>query len=310
MNTPKEKPIKILLIEDNPWQGRLIREMLADVRYGSKADTGTAYHLEHVGRLSTGLDRLTKGGIDVVLLDLTLPDSTGFETFSRTYSQATDTPIVILTDLDDEALATRAVREGAQDYIFKGDVNGDLLARSIRYAIERHGMQVALRDMAIKDELTGLHNRRGFLALTQQQFKIANRTKRGMFLVFADLDNMKWINDTFGHHEGDRALVEFADILNRTFRKADIIARIGGDEFAVLALEAHERSSRILDTRLQERIDARNAEKDHPYMISISKGIVRYDPEKPCSIEEILKRADHLMYRQKRGKIKEQPSRK
>jgi Flp pilus assembly CpaE family ATPase len=126
-----DKVMKVLLIEDNPGDARLIREMLAEERVAS-------FDLERADRLSTGLGRLAVGGIDVVLLDLSLPDSQGLSTFVRVHAQAPEVPIVLLTGLDDEQLAVEAMRQGAQDYLVKGQVDSSLLVRSMRYAIERH----------------------------------------------------------------------------------------------------------------------------------------------------------------------------
>jgi len=134
-----DKHIKVLLIEDNPGDARLIREMVAEVG-------GARFDLECVDRLSTALERLAAGGIDVVLLDLGLPDSTGFDTFTKVYAQSPEAPIVVLTGLDDEALAVEAVREGAQDYLTKGQVDGNLLVRAMKYAIERKRAEEELRD--------------------------------------------------------------------------------------------------------------------------------------------------------------------
>jgi diguanylate cyclase (GGDEF)-like protein len=161
---------------------------------------------------------------------------------------------------------------------------------------------VELRAKSLSDELTGLYNRRGFFFLIQQQLKIADRTKRGFVLVFADLDNMKQINDTFGHREGDRALIEAANLLTGAFRGADIVARIGGDEFAVVAIEAGKDAADTLAARLQEQIDARNRRGDLRFTLSLSVGMSRYDPDCPCSIDELIARADALMYEQKQGR--------
>ena len=122
---------RVLLIEDNPGDARLIWEMLAEVK-GSPVD------LKYADRLSSGLERLAEGGIDVILLDLSLPDSEGLDTFAQVHARAPQVPIIVLTGLDDESLAVKAVREGAQDYLVKGQVDGRLLVRAIRYAIERH----------------------------------------------------------------------------------------------------------------------------------------------------------------------------
>jgi PAS domain S-box-containing protein len=134
----KDKPIKVLLIEDNAGDFRLIREMLAEVR-------PVTFDVERADRLSTGLERLTVGGIDVALLDLSLPDSRGLDTFARVHAQAPQVPIVVLTSLDDEELAVKAVRQGAQEYLVKGHVDGYSLARAIRHAIERKRAEETLR---------------------------------------------------------------------------------------------------------------------------------------------------------------------
>lgn len=298
-----EKPIKILLIEDNPGDARLIQEMIS----GSGRIT---FDLKHADRLSKGLKELTSGKISVVLLDLSLPDSQGLGTFARLHESKPDVPVIVLTGLADEEIAVKAVREGAQDYLVKGHVDSNLLERAIRYAIERQRLsdeleqarlkeREELRAISLVDELTGLYNRRGFLTLADQQLKLADRTKKGMLILFVDLDHLKQINDTFGHPEGDLALAETASILKRTFRKSDIIARIGGDEFAVLAIESHKDHARILHSRLEKNIAEHNAQRDSRYKLSVSVGITFYDPESPGAIEELLSQADKLMYEHK-----------
>lgn len=127
----------VLLIEDNPADARLVRELLADAK-------GDDFTLIAADTLMAGLKRLTKGGIDLILLDLGLSDSQGIETFGRVRAQGPDVPIVVLTGLDDEAVALQAVREGAQDYLVKGALDGTLLVRSVRHSVQRHGLQRAL----------------------------------------------------------------------------------------------------------------------------------------------------------------------
>ena len=168
-----------------------------------------------------------------------------------------------------------------------------------KYSKRLEEMVQELRNQALVDGLTGLYNRRGFMFLAQQQLKLANRNKTGMLLLFADFNNLKWINDTLGHYKGDLALIETANILKGTFREPDIIARIGGDEFGVLAIEGRRDSAEMLISRLQENLDTHNARGTRRYKLSLSMGIARYDPECPCSIDELLGRADSLMYEQK-----------
>ncbi|MEE8152253.1 MAG: PAS domain S-box protein [candidate division NC10 bacterium] len=138
--------INILLIEDNPGDARLIREMLGEVR-------GASFAMEVASELPTGLQRLSAGGADVVLLDLSMPGSGGLDTFTKAHAQAGQVPIIVLTGLDDEAVAVRAVREGAQDYLIKGQVDSHLLGRAIRYAIERKRAEAALERLRHQNEM-------------------------------------------------------------------------------------------------------------------------------------------------------------
>ena len=145
-----DRPLRVLLIEDNPADARMIREMLKGLRDG-------VLELETADTLSTGLVRLADGERDVVLLDLSLPDSQGFDTFLKLREKAGSVPVVLLTGLDDEALAIRAVHEGAQDYLIKGQVDGHLLSRALRYAIERNKLIRELQDaLASVKTLSGM----------------------------------------------------------------------------------------------------------------------------------------------------------
>jgi diguanylate cyclase (GGDEF)-like protein/PAS domain S-box-containing protein len=167
---------------------------------------------------------------------------------------------------------------------------------------ERKRMEGEILALSITDQLTGLHNRRGFLSLAGQQLKLAERSKSGMLLFFADLDGLKWINDTLGHEEGDKALIEAATVLKETFRTSDIIARLGGDEYAALAVDITEANSEIFTARLQSLIDTRNNQENRRYRLSISVGCSYYDPENPCTLDELIAHADQLMYEQKQYK--------
>ena len=131
---------------------------------------------------------------------------------------------------------------------------------------------------------------------------MADRLKRGIFLLYADLDGLKVINDTLGHEEGDRAIKEIAVILKETFRNSDIIGRIGGDEFVVIPIATVADNLNVITTRLQKNIDIQNEKINRNYKLSLSIGIAYYDPEHPITIEELLTVADALMYDQKRNK--------
>jgi diguanylate cyclase (GGDEF)-like protein len=211
-------------------------------------------------------------------------------------------PLVVLTGRDDEELAVQAVREGAQDYLVKGQAEAALLSRALRHAMQRHRLQTTLQNLSVMDELTGLHNRRGFLNLAEQHLKLARRTRKPFSLAFIDLDGLKEVNDTLGHVEGDRALVETASLLRVCLRESDIPGRLGGDEFVLLLATATENSQDGVRRRLQEQLDSCNAEPGRRYKLSFSVGIVAVAPEQQLSIEELVSQADALMYQEKKGK--------
>jgi diguanylate cyclase (GGDEF)-like protein/PAS domain S-box-containing protein len=145
-----------------------------------------------------------------------------------------------------------------------------------------------LRSMSLRDELTGLYNRRGLLALGEQQLKLADRARKGLLLMFADVDGLKAINDEHGHQEGDRALKAVASALGSSFRESDLIARVGGDEFCVLAFGARKLDVEQLSQRLQDSLNERLASAKVPYQIALSVGAAYRDPEAPMPIEKLM----------------------
>ncbi|MGZ5435849.1 MAG: GGDEF domain-containing protein [Pyrinomonadaceae bacterium] len=183
------------------------------------------------------------------------------------------------------------------------DVDGDPahFIFQIQDITERKRVEAALQNLSLIDELTGLYNRRGFMAVTEQHLAAIRRNKQVPVILYADLDGLKTINDSLGHHEGDRALKKTGDILKDTFRTSDIVARLGGDEFVVLAAIGQEEVADSLTERLQERFDISNAQANRPYQLSISVGVVHFDST-DTSIEEVTARADRSMYEDKRRK--------
>jgi diguanylate cyclase (GGDEF)-like protein len=291
----EESIVRVLLIEDNPGDARLIKEALAE-------STRTRFQVEVAQTLADGLVRLAAEDYDAALIDLSLPDSMGLDTFHRARAGAEAIPIIVLTGLDDDTVASAAVNAGAQDFISKNRLEPDGLARAIRYAIERHRMLQQVRQMAVLDELTSLNNRRGFVLVCQHLWQVANRNGKRLALLFLDLDGLKQINDGHGHAQGDRALVDMADILRHTFRKADVLGRLGGDEFVVLLAEgSSEGAARALE-RLRASVDGFNQQAARPYRLSTSVGVSWYEPDAPASVEAVIEQADRAMYADKLAK--------
>ncbi len=178
-----------------------------------------------------------------------------------------------------------------------------LMIRSTMFDItERKRAEEALKTLSLKDDLTGLYNRRGFFTLAEQGLKTAQRMGTEMLLIFGDLDNLKGINDTFGHQEGDQALVDTSQILKETFRESDIIARIGGDEFVILAMNSFETSAEKLINRFEQVLNEHPLQTKRPYTLSLSLGLACFDPQNPCSIDVLLAQADKIMYENKQKK--------
>jgi two-component system cell cycle response regulator len=198
---------------------------------------------------------------------------------------------LILQEVDDISKTLKSNLPDAQAL-------SEALHRTVLCAIRQSILDRELRSLALTDDLTRLYNRRAFHALSTQQLKVMRRKGQGLLLFFADVNHLKNINDTYGHREGDLALVRAADALERTFRDSDILARLGGDEFAILALEASCQNQDAILRRLEGQLQKASAEEPR-YKLSLSVGAARFDPKHGVSLEDLLARADQAMYEQK-----------
>jgi diguanylate cyclase (GGDEF)-like protein len=288
------KAIKVLVIEDNPADLILTRRLL------EKAGEG-AFEVKTADRLSRGIELAAEGKIDIVLLDLDLPDSNGLDTFLRFRSLLSDTPIVVLSGLEDEEISRQAVREGAQDYLIKGKADRVLLEHSIRYAIERQKAEDRVRTLAYHDPLTGLPNRtllmdRGLLSLAASK-----RYKEKTAVMLIDLDKFKEINDRLGHESGDEVLKEVAGRLKNSLRLIDTVCRLGGDEFAILISEIKDpQAAAVVAGKLLEVVRRPVALGGKTAGVSGSIGIAIY-PDDGEDLPTLLKAADRAMYEAKKA---------
>ncbi len=167
---------------------------------------------------------------------------------------------------------------------------------------ERQEMIQRLESYSVTDELTGLYNRRGFFTITKEYLNLAVRKNIRMYLLYVDMDELKVINDTYGHHVGDEALRQLAQVLKSTFRSSDIKGRMGGDEFAIFPIDSTEEGVASATARLARNVAAFNESGPTPFKISISTGVSSFDPEHPSTMEDLLMIADKRMYEEKMSK--------
>ncbi|HEX9704304.1 MAG TPA: diguanylate cyclase response regulator [Gemmatimonadales bacterium] len=293
-NEVARDPLIVLVVSDQDDEADRVEELLRDAVPGRFAVAATSS--------ATALARLARGGIDAVLLVMPLAARRGFTTFTDMRAQTPHVPFLFLSDSKDERHGLEAVRAGAQDFLVNDEADGPVLARALRLAIERNRLHSALLDMALVDDLTGLYNRRGFLTLATRDLRLARRSDETLLVAFADMDDLKGVNDSMGHAVGDRALRDTAAVLRQTFRDSDLVARIGGDEYAVLVRHARPDSGTVLGDRLKRQVRELNRRAARPYQLSISLGFAWHKAGSLASVAGLLDRADRALYRDKRKK--------
>ena len=232
----------ILLVESNLSDARHVGTLL-------KETNPDQVDVTHVGNLQDALRVLQRRYFGVVLLDLDLPDGEGLDSISKVLDTGSGAALVVLSADEDEDLSIRALQAGAQDYLVKAQLNGPTLRRSMRYAIERRRAQARLSQLAQCDQLTGLTNRTYFRRQLSQSMRRAAEEGRSIVLMVLDFDRFNLINDTFGHDLGDTLLRVAAGRLRSCVREAVVLARIDGDEFAVVfdEFEDPRRASEVAD---------------------------------------------------------------
>ena len=289
---PPLLPSRVLLVEDNEVDVAMVRALLAE-------SVGRSCQVTSVGRLADARAHLLAAGTDCVLLDLSLPDGEGMETVQVVLGTSPEVPIIVLSGLQDDRVTMAALNEGAQDYLVKGQVDGSSLWRSIRYAVERKRAEVALRQQALHDSLTGLANRPLFMDRLRAAIARLARQDRPLAVLVMDLDRFKWVNDSLGHDAGDELLMATARRIERAVRPTDLVARFGGDEFVVLCEDVDdERNALVVAERVQGALSVDFTLGQTQVRVSASVGIVTSrDPA--ARAEGLLRDADVAMYRAK-----------
>ncbi len=293
--------IRILIVDDDEGDYEITREILRGI-------VNQKYELHWAPSYKAALEEIRKDAYDVFLVDYNLGAKTGLDLMDESIDMCRNTPVILLTGLDDRSVDLMAMKKGVSDFLRKGKIDEELLERSIRYAIEKKRTENQILYLAYYDQVTSLPNRVFFKEQLNYALAHAIRYGRSLAILFLDLDNFKLINDSLGHHIGDHLLKEVAKRLYSSIRKSDIIARnelktlidtvarLGGDEFTISLTEinSYENASMVAN-RIMETLNAPFLVDGHEIFVGASIGISLY-PHDADDADTLLKYADNAMY--------------
>ncbi len=288
----KSKPLKVLIVGGGSKAPDLLQNENTEAR-------SFEFCRVSVGRLAEKLQYSRDGGPHLILLDFNLSEADLMKALSRIRESGREIPVLVLPREIDSCSLVNASFRGTVGARYAARIEKDSIAQSVQDALRRRAFQTELSRLALSDELTGLYNRRGFLIHGSEYMKRAARLKQHLIVFYADLDNLKQINDQFGHHEGDRALVKIAEVFRKTFRNSDIISRFGGDEFAALVVDDFRNGVDTITRRLRRNMDDL-ATNEHHYNLSLSFGTAQYLFKSRLTLQSLLDKADRSLYKQKR----------
>lgn len=282
----------VLLVEENLWDAGLVEEALAEIEETQHLRAASrGFQMVHVQSMEDALDVLTQIPVDLVLLDLNLPDSKALHSFFRIRTHSPSVPLVVLCGREDEPLAVSAVREGAQDYLIKDEVDCVPLARCLHYAIERYQTK-ARKPSSPEDELTGVYTHESFALLAGQSLRLAARLNLSVLVASAELDAATGSSDSFARQEQDMALLRAADVLRANFDSSAVIARLSTLRFAVVALFPDKGSAEVMSEYLSASVDDHNFNSARQSKSSIRLGVRIFDagsqPFEEPDIEPLL----------------------
>lgn len=286
MDTPRT----VLLIDDDRLQFRLTEGFFAHF-------SGTPFRLEWANNYNEGLATLLRGEYAACLLDYQLGERDGLELIREAITAGCHVPIIFLTAETGENIDIEAMNAGALDYLVKGEINPRTLERSLRYALKLAETMEALRQLATHDELTGLLNRREFERVLKEEEERSRRFMRPLSVLFLDVDYFKKVNDTYGHAAGDEVLREVARRVLEQIRSVDRLARIGGEEFAVMLAEANGVAALDVARRIVAAMESIPVRLSDGTRIGVTLSAGAAEMEGPAvRAEELLARADRALY--------------
>lgn len=287
--------LSVLVVENNAQDFDAISRQLSDVY-------GTQYRLIHCASLYEAQSFLLSGSFDAILLDLSLPDSVGLNTVSHMRNLTVRLPIVALINMDNDAMGEQAIQQGAQEFLCKDEISGNILSRVIKYAIKRKQMDEKLEKLSTTDPITGLYNRRYFFERGWNEYVNACHSNQSMAIVLIDIDHFKKVNEFYGHVCGDKVLLGLADLIQKMVRGVDLVARFGAEEFIILMPNSHQKEVDFLAERL--RLEVADTPIEHngkSFHITTSVGVAMI-AKTQADFESMIKQADLALSRaQDRG---------
>jgi diguanylate cyclase (GGDEF)-like protein len=273
--------IHVLLVESESEAVIFFQDVLTEIEAGRYWSNWVHIETLHAASWSEAAAILDHEPADVILLDLDLADSQGIDTFRRARSQWREIPVILLVGPEDGVLAARLIRDGAQDFLFKKQVDCAPLAHAIRNAVERHRLLMAARAAAVNDPLTGLLNRGGFFTYADRDLKLAERLGRRLMVTIAEPKGISEIASAYGEQRRDLTLVEAADHLRTLAGATDLLGRIGAVRFGLTIFDTDTASVEEVWARMRGSAAERR----------ILTGAAVFDAERPASLEALLDQA-------------------
>ena len=287
--------VRVLLVEDDEDDYIILRDLFSEIQ-------DIHFRLDWIQAVEDALKAMIQNRHDIYLVDYLLGVSNGLELMQEAIYKGCTAPIIILTGQGDRDVDLVAMRSGAADFLVKGQFEVLLLERSIRYALERNRLVNKLSEQAIRDELTGLYNRREMKRLLGEEFERHQRHGHPLSLIMIDIDHFKNVNDTCGHPMGDQVLKWLADKFRQNLRALDRPTRYGGEEFAIILPETSAQEAYHVAERLRGAIAAQpylhkqdDSKKCQSISITISLGVAEI-PGDADEISSLVQAADQALY--------------
>jgi diguanylate cyclase (GGDEF)-like protein len=292
------RTVHVLLVEDDEDDFLIIRDLLLE------HDSLQKYKLDWVQTYQAGLTEIERNSYDIYLVDHYLGENSGLNLLKEASQSGCQAPMIIVTGRSDREIDQAALEAGAMDYLVKGHIDSQLLDRSIRYALERNRLLQKIRELAVRDELTGLYNRRELQRFLDYEVIKSQRYGHPFSMMMIDIDHFKEINDRLGHRTGDVILQHLGHVLLSNTRGCDLASRYGGDEFIVVlpettaqqAVNGAERLRKVVE-KLSIRVTNEKGDYDQIH-VTISNGIAGF-PDDADSAEALLDAADQALYQAK-----------